>query len=239
MKKLLFFSAIIMAMFFTASCVKEACCTQKQVNTSTNQEPDMYQKTIKRGAYFTDGYLYDCIVNGIAEVRDRNGNHPQEMPVYDELILQRADPNQGGWNFALCGPARVGGGADVKVWVYKHNGLLVPGRDPEIVESSWVMDEFYGESLRKWNPKDTSIFGGKLPIWARGDKSLFRSALTGQNCKIMLSPELAVLVQKDSLRMKFDFVSSTKDELSQKTTRFYSNDKDLRPISIFEEESKK
>lgn len=237
MKKLIFVSAIIMAMFF-ASCLNKDVCCDKSQGTGQVQGRAMYQKTIKRGAFFTDGYLYDCLIGNIAEVRDYNGNHPQKMPVFDKLIIQRLDPNQGGWNFAACGPARVGGGANVKVWVYSDDGTLVPGRDPEIDESSWVLDEFYGDGLRKWNPADTSIFGNKLPIWARGDKSLFKSTLTGKNCKIMLSPELAVLVSKDSLKMNFDFVSFTKDELSQNTKSFYLK-KDLRPISVFEEKSKK
>ena len=231
------FNVLLIAIFALGAIASiSSCCSvcNKQQQPQPQQiitTRGMHQKVIARGAYFTDGYLFDCLVNNIAQVRDQNGNHPKAMPVNDPMIIKRLDPNQGGWNFASCGPCRVGGGCDVKVWVYDDNGYLVENKDPEIIESTWVLDEFYGESLRKWSPADTSLFHGKgnLPIWAHNDKSFFQSVLIGQNCKIVMSPELAILVQKDPLKMNFLFGSQDKLELKTYASKFYLN-KDLRTI---------
>jgi hypothetical protein len=137
--------AIVMSVFASlSSCVKCTSCDPQPQRGPVMVNRGMHQKTVKGGATFTDGYLFDCLVGGFGEVRDQNGNHPKKMPCYDQMIIKRLDPNQGGWNFSSCGPCRVGGSADVNVWVYNDDDTLVPGKNPEVIESTWVIDEFYG-----------------------------------------------------------------------------------------------
>jgi hypothetical protein len=156
MKKIFFFSAITMAMFFLfslTSCQPNACCggasgVQPQQPVVIVPPPPVkmmtMEKTITGGAKFTDGYVFECPLPNATqiEVRDRNGNHPKMMPVYDRLIVQRLDWNQGGWNYQN-GPARVGGSGDLIDLVYEDGTRAYDPNYPKVV-GNWVLNEFYG-----------------------------------------------------------------------------------------------
>lgn len=155
MKNITFF-AITMAMFFlfTMTSCKKECLTcgynpppPKNGGVIINPPPvkmKTMEKVIKDGAKFTDGYVFDCPESNATqiEVRDRNGNHPVMMPVYDKLIIKRLDYKQGGWNYQN-GPARVGGSCDAIDLVYEDGTRAYDPNYPKVV-GNWVVNEFYG-----------------------------------------------------------------------------------------------
>lgn len=154
MKKLLFVSAIIMAMFFTASCSKcDSCATPP---TQQQGPPAPTQQVVGYDPFY--GEVHDCpsTTGNIVEVRGANCNLLGKFPTEKPSLMFTLN----GWNYRDCGPCPVMVASDIVAMV-DYRGQIVSA--PVNLNNYRVVMVAGSSSLNKKSSDSTELiitFGG-------------------------------------------------------------------------------
>lgn len=154
MKKIIFFSAITMAMIFLFPSCKKDCLNcgggyytqQQQVNYPPVKMTAT--ETVVKGGAFVKGWVfcYYLSYGPWLDLRDKDGNDLHVISCEDQAILNKNDWNN--WNYNE-GPAGNGGPGDALVMMYPDGTLARVDGYPKPVWGSFKITHFYGKTLGK------------------------------------------------------------------------------------------